>query len=137
MPTVTLTFSPCHGRLPRKKYINMWPSASRSSRRLCSLKKLYISNASCNRPSDNTQLNKPKSRLVHIKPLRVKCQGVCMCRSTFSQMCVDGHVTCCAGQTLVFSVRYVFFSLWVDVFFCKTKVNYVDDVLLFTALTPN
>lgn len=31
------TFSPCHGRLPRRKYMNMWPKASRSSRRLCSV----------------------------------------------------------------------------------------------------
>lgn len=30
------TFRPCHGRLPRRKYMNMWPKASRSSRRLCS-----------------------------------------------------------------------------------------------------
>jgi len=30
------TFSPCQGRLPRRKYINMWPRASKSSRRLCS-----------------------------------------------------------------------------------------------------
>lgn len=30
------TLSPCQGRLPRRKYINMWPRASRSSRLLCS-----------------------------------------------------------------------------------------------------
>ena len=29
-------FRPCHGRLPRLKYISMYPSDSRSSRRLCS-----------------------------------------------------------------------------------------------------
>ena len=33
-----LTFNPCHGKLPRRKYINMWPKASKSSRRLCSAK---------------------------------------------------------------------------------------------------
>lgn len=27
---------PCHGNEPRKKYMNMWPSASKSSRRDCS-----------------------------------------------------------------------------------------------------
>ena len=27
---------PCHGRLPRKKYMKTWPRASRSSRRDCS-----------------------------------------------------------------------------------------------------
>lgn len=30
------TFSPCQGKLPRRKYMNMCPRASRSSRRLCS-----------------------------------------------------------------------------------------------------
>lgn len=29
--------SPCHGNEPRRKYMNMWPSASKSSRRDCSL----------------------------------------------------------------------------------------------------
>lgn len=33
---VAVTLSPCQGRLPRRKYINMCPSASRSSLRLCS-----------------------------------------------------------------------------------------------------
>jgi hypothetical protein len=32
-------FSPCHGSEPRRKYINIWPSASRSSRLDCSAKK--------------------------------------------------------------------------------------------------
>ena len=31
-------FLPCQGRLPRRKYINMWPSASKSSRLDCSTK---------------------------------------------------------------------------------------------------
>lgn len=30
------TLSPCQGKLPRRKYMNMCPRASRSSRRLCS-----------------------------------------------------------------------------------------------------
>lgn len=30
------TFKPCHGRLPLRKYINMWPKASKSSLLLCS-----------------------------------------------------------------------------------------------------
>ena len=30
------TFRPCHGRLPLRKYINMWPNASKSSLLLCS-----------------------------------------------------------------------------------------------------
>jgi hypothetical protein len=29
-------FNPCHGRPPRRKYMNTWPSPSRSSRRDCS-----------------------------------------------------------------------------------------------------
>lgn len=35
-PYTLHTFRPCQGRLPRRKYMNMWPRASRSSRRLCS-----------------------------------------------------------------------------------------------------
>lgn len=31
-----LTLRPCQGKLPRRKYMNMWPRASRSSRLLCS-----------------------------------------------------------------------------------------------------
>ena len=34
--TGQLTLRPCQGRLPRRKYMNIWPSASRSSRLLCS-----------------------------------------------------------------------------------------------------
>lgn len=30
------TFKPCQGKLPLRKYINIWPSASRSSLLLCS-----------------------------------------------------------------------------------------------------
>ena len=30
------TLRPCHGRLPLRKYINMWPNASKSSLLLCS-----------------------------------------------------------------------------------------------------
>lgn len=33
------TFKPCQGRLPRRKYINIWPNASKSSLLLCSGKK--------------------------------------------------------------------------------------------------
>ena len=33
---IVSAFRPCHGRLPRRKYINRWPSDSRSSLRLCS-----------------------------------------------------------------------------------------------------
>lgn len=31
-----LTLSPCQGKLPRRKYMNIWPRASRSSLLLCS-----------------------------------------------------------------------------------------------------
>ena len=33
---IVSAFRPCHGRLPRRKYISRWPTDSRSSRRLCS-----------------------------------------------------------------------------------------------------
>lgn len=40
------TFNPCQGRLPRRKYMNIWPRASKSSRRLCS-KREEMTNYCC------------------------------------------------------------------------------------------
>lgn len=36
MHVLASTLRPCHGKLPRRKYMNMCPRASKSSRRLCS-----------------------------------------------------------------------------------------------------
>jgi len=47
---------------------------------------------------------------------------------TFAEMCIDAHVTSSASQTLVFTIRNVFVSFWVNVFLCQPKVNYVDNV---------
>lgn len=49
-------------------------------------------------------------------------------------MCVDGHISGSASQTLVFPVWNVFFGLGVDVLFGQAKVDDVDDVLLFVPL---
>lgn len=52
---------------------------------------------------------------------------------TFPQMCIDAHISSSSSQTLMFSVRDVFLSLWVDVFFRQAKVYDVDGVLPFGA----
>lgn len=48
-------------------------------------------------------------------------------------MCIDAHISSSTSQTLVFSVGDVFLGLWVNVFFCQTKVYDVDGVLPFGA----
>lgn len=48
-------------------------------------------------------------------------------------MRIDAHISSSSSQALVFSVRDVFLGLWVDVFFCQTKVYDVDGVLPFGA----
>lgn len=49
-------------------------------------------------------------------------------------MCINGHISGSAGQALMLPVWNVFFGLGVDVLFGQTKVNDVDDVLLFIPL---
>lgn len=49
-------------------------------------------------------------------------------------MCVNGHVSGCAGQALVLPIWNVFFGFWVNVFFGQAKVNNVDYVILFVSL---
>lgn len=63
------------------------------------------------------------------------CGANAMCRPllTFPQVCVDAHVSGGSSQTLVFSVRDVFFGLRVDVFFRQAKVDDVNGVLPFGA----
>lgn len=48
-------------------------------------------------------------------------------------MCIDAHISSSSSQTLVFSVWDVSLGLWVNVFFCQAKVNYVDGMLPFGA----
>lgn len=54
-------------------------------------------------------------------------------RLTFSQVCIDAHISCSSSQTLVFPVWDVFLGLWVYVFFRQAKVYDVDGVLPFGA----
>ena len=49
-------------------------------------------------------------------------------------MCVDGHVSGGAGQTLMLPVWNVFFGLGVDVLFGQAKVDDVDNAFLFIPL---
>jgi len=46
-------------------------------------------------------------------------------------MCVDAHIPSSAGQTLVFSVRYVLVCSWVNKLFRQTKVYYMNYVVFF------
>lgn len=48
---------------------------------------------------------------------------------TFSQMCVDTHISGSASQALMLSVWDVFFGLGVYVFFGKPEVNDMNGVL--------
>lgn len=54
---------------------------------------------------------------------------------TFSEMCINTHISGCPRQTLVLSVWNMFVSFWVDVLLGQTKVYNVDDVLLFCRLS--
>lgn len=48
-------------------------------------------------------------------------------------MCIDAHVSSGSSQTLVFSVRYMFLGLWINVLFRQAKVYDVNGVLPFGA----
>lgn len=52
-------------------------------------------------------------------------------------MSVDGHVSRCSSQALVFPVRDVFFGFRVYVLLCQSKVYDVNDVLFLIALPAN
>ena len=53
---------------------------------------------------------------------------------TFAKVCVDAHISCGAGQALVFSVGNVFTGLRVYVLLGETKVNDMDNVLVHGAV---
>jgi len=50
---------------------------------------------------------------------------------TTANMCANAHVSSCASQVLVLSVRYVLVCDRIEVLFCKSEVYNVDD--MFTA----
>lgn len=52
-------------------------------------------------------------------------------------MCIDGHISGSASQTLMLPVWNVFFGLGVNVLFGQAKVNDVDNVFLFIPLPSN
>ncbi len=52
---------------------------------------------------------------------------------TFSQVCIDAHISSSSSQTLVFSVWDVFLGLWVYVLLRQAKVYDVYGVLPFRA----
>lgn len=56
---------------------------------------------------------------------------------TLSKVCVNAHVACRPGETLVLPVGDVFFGLGVDVLFGQTKVDDVDGVLPLASWPPN
>lgn len=50
---------------------------------------------------------------------------------TFAKMCIDAHVSCCSGKTLVLSIRYVRLSFGINELFGKPEVNDMYDIVLF------
>ena len=74
--------SPCQGRLPRRKYMNMWPSASRSSRRLCSKDK------------DRRRRRRRKCKLRNNKAIAIKSKALItislMYTHTHTHLSLDG-----------------------------------------------
>jgi len=53
----------------------------------------------------------------------------CTLLLTMAEVCADAHITSGAGQVLVLTVRYVLVCNGIKIFFCKTKVYNVDDVV--------
>lgn len=90
----------------------MWPSASRSSRRLCSAGGEQVSAAR-----------------APPRPARA--------RLTLAQVRVDAHVARRARQALVLAVRDVLLGLGVDVLLGQAEVDDVDGVLPLGARAPH
>ena len=111
---------PCQGRLPRRKYINMWPSASKSSRRDCSTKEETTCTFYINREKKKNLQKKSttqkKNNVTEDFPRQIlgkkwkKHEKVLKEILTFSHMRADAHVTRSASEGLVFTVRNV--TLW-------------------------
>ncbi len=95
--------------------MNMCPSASRSSLRLCSVGK-----------ARGTR----DARLITLPPPSLPSQRLL----TFPKVCVNAHISGGAGEALVFSVRDVLVCLGINVLFSKAKVDDVDDVLVGGAI---
>ena len=60
-----------------------------------------------------------------------------MTQLTFSEMCVDAHVSGGASEALVFAVWYVFAGEGVNVLFRQTKVDNVHCVLIGHSKPPH
>jgi len=48
---------------------------------------------------------------------------------TMTKMCADAHVSSSAGQVLMLTIRYVLVRHGIEIFFCKAKVNNMNDVV--------
>lgn len=97
------TLRPCQGSEPRTRYTYMWPSASRSSRRLCSAK--------------------PRKRQHDLlaRPLTYSLRARSGC-TTFAQMGVYAHVPSGARQVLLLPIRYVLVGRPVHVVFGQPEI---------------
>ena len=56
---------------------------------------------------------------------------------TAAEVCVNAHVSGCARQTFVLSVCNVLIRLRIDVFFGKTKVDDVDNVVFIVRVSAD
>lgn len=157
---LAVTLRPCQGRLPRRKYINMCPNASRSSLRLCSawrkrdvgqfpLQPLALSPLPQVLQHPMCPASTLKSRRGSLSPAPplapLPCspsrqpggRAGCLRPHTFPQVGVDAHVTRCPCQALVLSVGDVFFGLGVNILFGQAKIDDVDGVLPLAARPPH
>ncbi len=95
--------------LPRRKYINIWPRASRSSLRLCSVRWGTMRDI-----TDAQAVRGSKIKLMY----NSNPEGV----RTASKMGVDAHIASCAGEAFVLAIRNVATSVRVDVLLCESKI---------------
>jgi len=56
---------------------------------------------------------------------------------TSAKVCVNTHVACSPRQTFMLAERYMLLCRRVDVFFSKTKVNNIYDMLLPVGVSPD
>ena len=56
---------------------------------------------------------------------------------TFSKVSIDTHVSSCARQAFMFSIRNMLVGVGINVFLCKTKIYDENSFFLLTATLTN
>ena len=114
------TFNPCHGKLPLRKYMNIWPSASKSSLLLCSAKQHRQVNAlPCYSPynKNHCQNNDRNNniRYVMLRYVTFHCYVILLC-------CV---VLCCVVLCCIVLWYDVCYDMLCYVMLCYVMLCYV------------